>query len=495
MTTLPKDMRTEIATIAKDWVHPPFGGAILNYDETLLARGNGKGLKIYDELERDCHAFAVLQKRKLAVIAKEWTVLPASDAPIDKKAADLVREQLQNLKFDQLCLKMLDATLKGYSVGEIIWATDGSQIVVQKVKVKPQRRFMFGEDLEPRLLTLENLFPGTPLPPRKFIVHRSGEKDDDNPYGLGLGSMLFWPVFFKRQDITFWLTFVDKFASPTAMGEYPSGTSTQDQQKLLNALAGIASEAGIIVPAGMMVKFLEAARSGSIDTYERMARYMDEQISECVLGETLSTNLHGGGSLAAAKTHNEVRLELAKADSDLLSDTFNESLVRWIVELNMPGAAPPKIWRDFDEGEDLKTRSEVDVNITSMGYKAGLQYINDTYGGQWTFDPNATRPLLKSTLSTGQPPKMARSDTQFAEFTPDTVELLTDQTLGDADGSDMAKAFNKFLSECDSLEEAQQRMLDVYAEIPVKKTGKALGGRLFQADLTGQAQILDMGKA
>ncbi|MDR3629102.1 MAG: DUF935 family protein, partial [Desulfocapsaceae bacterium] len=254
---------------------------------------------------------------------------------------------------------------------------------------------------------------------------------------------------------------------------------------------GIASEAGIIVPAGMMVKFLEAARSGSIDTYERMARYMDEQISECVLGETLSTNLHGGGSLAAAKTHNEVRLELAKADSDLFSDTVNETLVRWIVELNLPSAEPPKIWRDFDEGEDLKTRSEVDVNVTSMGYKAGLQYINDTYGGEWTFDPNATRPLLKSTLSTGQPPKMARSDAQFGEQPPDTVELLTEQTLGDADGSDMVDAFYRYLSECDSLEEAQQRMLDVYAEIPVKKTGKALGNRLFQADLTGRAQILD----
>jgi phage gp29-like protein len=168
------------------------------------------------------------------------------------------------------------------------------------------------------------------------------------------------------------------------VGEYPNGTSKADQDKLLASLSTIASEAGIIVPQGMVVKLLEAARSGSIDTYEQLARYMDEQISECVLGETLSTNIGSSGSLAAAKTHNEVRLELAKGDSDLLSDTLNETLIRWIVELNLPGANPPKLWREFAEVDDLKIRSEMDKNLVDMGFEPDLQYINETYGGKWT---------------------------------------------------------------------------------------------------------------
>ena len=481
--TLSKDIRQEVATIQKDWIHPPYGGALLNHDDTLATRGGGRGLKIYDDIERDCHAFAVLQKRKLAVIAREWQIIPSSDSPADKKIADMVREQLKNLKLDQLCLKLLDATLKGYSVGEILWGVDGSKVVAAKVKVKPQRRFLFGEDMEPRLLTLQNLFPGEPLPPRKFIVHRYGEKDDDNPYGLGLGSMLFWPTLFKRQDITFWLTFVDKFASPTAMGEYPNGTSIDDQKKLLNSLSRIASEAGIIVPQGMLVKFLEAARSGSIGTYEKLARYMDEQISECVLGETLSTNLHGGGSQAAAKTHNEVRLELAKGDSDLLSDSLNESLIKWIVELNAPGADHPKLWRDFDEGEDLKVRSDMDVNITKMGFEADEQYINDTYGGKWKRSKNPKPPVQVEN----------QAEAQFAEAVPDTVDLLTEQALDAADGSDMVDAVYRLLQSAGSLEEVQRKLPDIYGDIPVDTTGQALGDRLLQADLTGRAEIIDLG--
>ena len=480
---LANDLRKEIATIGKDPMIPAYGGVMRNLDDTLLSRGGGKGLKIYDEIERDCHAYAVLQKRKLAIIAREWQVLPASDSALDKKAAELVQRQLSNLKFDQMCLKLLDSTLKGYSVGEIIWETDGSEIVASRVKVKPQRRFLFDEEQEPRLITLNNLFPGEPLPPRKFIVHRYGEKDDDNPYGLGLGHKLFWPVFFKRQDITFWLTFVDKFASPTAMGEYPAGTSDADQKKLLASLSAIASEAGIIVPQGMMVKFLEAARSGSIDTYERLARYMDEQISECVLGETLSTNIGGQGSLAAAKTHNEVRLELAKGDSDLLSDTINESLIRWIVAFNLPTANPPKVWRDFSEGEDLKTRSDMDKNLSEMGFDPDEQYINDTYGGKWKKRPSV-HGIQPSTIG-------GQASAQFAEPAPDAVDLLTGQTLAEADGSDMVDQVYRLLTEVGSLDEAAEKLLDIYDRIPVAKTGEALGNRLFQAELMGRAEILD----
>jgi phage gp29-like protein len=485
--TLNKDLRQEIATIAKDPTVALYGGVLSNQDDTLLSRGGGKGLKIYDEIERDCHAFAVLQKRKLAIIAREWQLLPASESALDKKAAELVERQLHNLRFDQVCVKLLDATLKGYSVAEILWGYDGAEIVARRVKVKPQRRFIFDEDQQARLLTPVDQVKGEQLPPRKFIVHRCGEKDDDNPYGLGLGHKLFWPVFFKKQDLTFWLTFVDKFAAPTAVGEYPNGTSEADQKKLLASLSTIASEAGIIVPQGMVVKLLEAARSGSIDTYERLARYLDEQISECVLGETLSTNIGNSGSLAASKTHNEVRLELAKGDSDLLSDTLNETLIRWIVELNLPGAKPPQLWRDFAEGDDLKVRSERDKNLVEMGFEPDLKYINETYGGKWT---KKAKPAQPQQPAPGEP-----LPAQFAEAEVDTVDQLTEQLLAESDGSDMVAAVYRLLEECGSLDEAQEKLLDLYERVPIDKTGQSLGDRLFQAELTGRAEILDRTEA
>ena len=79
----------EIATVARDSTLPNYGRDFLpNTDETLRIRGAGKGLTLYDDLERDAHAFAVLQKRMLAVSSREWEVEPASDAPADGRGSN-----------------------------------------------------------------------------------------------------------------------------------------------------------------------------------------------------------------------------------------------------------------------------------------------------------------------------------------------------------------------------------------------------------------------
>jgi phage gp29-like protein len=168
------------------------------------------------------------------------------------------------------------------------------------------------------------------------------------------------------------------------VGRYPHGTGEPDQKKLLAILRSISQDAGIVIPEGMVVEFLEAERSGSTDAYERMARYMDEQISLAVLGETMTTNAQSAGlGSGQANVHNEVRIELSKADSDLLSDTLNDTLVRWIVEFNLPGAGLPKLRRDFQEPEDLVARSERDKNLVEMGFEPDDDYIATTYGEGW----------------------------------------------------------------------------------------------------------------
>lgn len=378
------EMRNEIASIRRDVTYPVFFGRLTqilqNRDDTLLTRGGSKGLKLYDEIERDAHAYAMLEKRKNAVIAREWGVDAASDSPRDRAIADELEGMLANIKFDRLCKDMLDANLKGYSVSEIMWRPEGNRIIPSHYFARDQRRFAFDADRQLRMLTPENPIDGEVMPGRKFIVHTVGGKDG-SPYGLGLGSKLFWPVFFKKQDITFWLIFADKFGSPTPVGKYPPGTTQGDQDKLLAALQAIATDAAVVIPEGMQADLLEAQRSGAGDFYERLARYMDEQISEVVTGETLTTTVSSsGGNRALGEVHNEVRMEVAKGDADLLSDTLNETLIKWIVDLNWPGAEPPTVWRDFSEAEDLKVRAERDKTLEEMGWELTEEEFIRVYG-------------------------------------------------------------------------------------------------------------------
>ncbi|MFG6462303.1 DUF935 domain-containing protein [Roseateles sp. DXS20W] len=405
-------LRQEIASIERDPHRVFFGGIQYNEDDTLKSRGGSKGLKIYQELKRDAHAGAVLAKRKRAVTGRPWVVEPASEAPADVAAADLVREYFESIQFNQLCKRLLEATLQGFAVVEAIWEVVDGKLLPTKLKARNARRFTFDVNDEMRLLTREAPLLGEPLPPRKFIIHRRGADTEDSPYGEGVGAMLFWPVFFKRNGITFWLTFADKFGAPTALGKYPPNAQQADQKKLLAALKAISRDAGVIIPDGMAVEFLEAQRSGSVDTYEKLVRYMDELISKAVLGETMSTTASSAGlGSGQANVQDDVRMEVAKDDADELDETLTE-FARWIVELNIAGAKPPRVRRVFDEPEDTVKLATRDKLLTEMGFEPDEAYIQQTYGNGWKKKAPAPMPPALASM----PPGGAVDETDQADF-------------------------------------------------------------------------------
>lgn len=346
---LPAEAKMLVATARNDITIPYYSGVLQHADDTLIQRGGGKGLKIYDEIERDTHAGSMLQKRKRVVLSREWEIKPASSSPLDVKAADACREIVTSLPFDQICEDMLDATLKGFSIGETVWMRDGRSIVPEQIVSHDQRRFAFDECWNPRLLTWTNMRNGEELPQRKFMVHRFGVKGN-NPYGLGLGSKLFWPVLFKREGITFWLHFLEKFASPTVIGFTPYGTLSEEQNKLLNQLANLRGRSAITAPIGTDIKFLEAVRSSAV-SYQDFLSYWDKQISICVNGETLTTDIGSSGSRAASETHADQLDMGGDSDGDLLSSTLRRDLLTWIVEYNYPGAGVPWLWRVRQKNE------------------------------------------------------------------------------------------------------------------------------------------------
>lgn len=341
---LPSEARTLIASVANDITVPIFSRLLQNADDTLLAQGGGKGLAIYDEIERDTHAGSMLEKRKNSVISRDWEVEPGGDQPLDKEAAEFVEECIEALPFDQICKDLLGATLKGFAVGEIVWERDQGWIKPVRIKAHDQRRFVFDRDWQLRLLTWTAMTEGELLPDRKFVIHRVGVRGN-NPYGLGLGNSLFWPVLFKREGITFWLHFLEKFAGPTVIGKTPYGMLSEEQNRLLNTLTDIRTSSAVTVPIGTDVDFLEASRGGSV-SYQDFLAYWDAQISIRVTGETLTSQVTAdGGSRALGDVHQNQLDVLADSDGDLLTDTLRQTLCRWIVEYNFPGAAVPSIRR------------------------------------------------------------------------------------------------------------------------------------------------------
>ena len=354
-------------------------------DSVLQLKGAGD-YKVYMEVLRDDEVKAAFGQRVRAVIARPWEVQPGGKKLQDKKAAEFVKDVVDNLDFDAITEKMLYGVFYGYAVGEPIWEVKKNLWWIGDIKVRDRRRFAFNPDMELRLKTMQNPL-GEALPDYKFWHFATGADHDDEPYGVGLAHWLYWPVFFKRGGIEFWLKFLDKFGTPTLKGQYPSGTPDDEQDKILEALRAIQHDSAIAVPEGTEVTVLEAARSGTAD-YNGLVKMMNDAINKVIIGQTASSS-GTPGRLGNEELQGDVRLDIVKADADLICMSFNKTIVKWLVDFNFPaGTAYPQLWRTVEEPEDLKSRSERDKNINEIGYKPTLQYIEDTYGGEW----EATKP-------------------------------------------------------------------------------------------------------
>ena len=404
---LRRAQRAEVAGVTRSSYlsrYPLYGGArVLPKDENLIHFGSYRAYEIYRDILRDPHSYAVTQKRWLSVVGREWTLTAASDRRIDRKARDMVEAQLKAIGsydeeieggdvipnlfsgFDQACYNLLRAEHYGFRPAEIIWDSDGKEVFVKQIKDRNNGRFVYvvgNKGYRFRLLTNESTYLGEPLPPKKFIIHTM-DPEDDNPYGWGFAARIFYPVQFKRELARFSLIYADKYGTPTGVGKYPNGRKDLKDQ-LLESISSLAQEGNLAIPEDASFEWLTPSGRGN-EVYIELMNYFDREISKVVLGETGSTDQQdGGGSRARDQVGNDVRLELTKASADLLNQTLNNSLIKWIVWYNFGDRAqPPLLSRRFpelEEKEDLNGKASRDRTLSEMmELKPTVKYIEDTY--------------------------------------------------------------------------------------------------------------------
>ena len=379
------ELGAEFAHRLRDPFETTYMGVLRTNDPLLLERGQG-GVELYRDLRRDGKVFAGLQKRQLALIGKDWQVQPRATG--DARAAqdaEVVTTILKGFAFDKLCSELLQALLAGYVVAEIVWTVRDGLIVPERVVTRAQRRFVFvqADEATPpqlHLLTRENMLTGVPVPQRKFIVHRVNP-EDDNPYGTGLGLQLFWPVFFKRKGIVAWNKLCDRFGSPTPHGKYPRNASPKEKATLVDALRAMSNDGYLATPEGMEVALLEAKLAGNVTTQQQLCEYMDAWIAEVLTGQEPARTGGGGAVAAAAQERQNVRQDLTQADSDLLSETLNETLIAWICEYN--GLQPCHVYRQIQEEQDRKTQAEADKAVADLGFELDEATARAKYGEGW----------------------------------------------------------------------------------------------------------------
>lgn len=499
-----KPITDEISGVEKDIFRDFIGRALLNPDKVLKSESGGKSIELYSDLLRDAKVGSTLQTRRLAVTGREWEVIPASDKRQDVKTADYVQEVLKAINLDAYRRAALSGLVLGFKPCEIMWDYSEGDIFISKIIPRASRRFVFDLQGKMRMLTLGNMIEGEELPERKFQCF-TNPSDDGSPYGDGLGRMLYWPVWFKKNAIKFWMIFADKFGSPTAIGKYPPGTTKDQQNELLAAIEAIQQESAVKIPNTMVIELLEAARQGSVDTYETLCNFMDRQIAQVVLGHT-GTSESTPGKLGSEDAANEVREDYIKSDADLLCESENNQMVRWTVDYNFPGVSRngyPKAWIRTGPEEDLQPLAERDQILVTIGVPIGEQYFYDTYGipkpeeGEKTVTPATTNnplsPFSKGGSDRGDGGFLKeyslnkRGEGVVDSPSPDQqdIETLADNSLSAA-SLDLSP-LQKIIDSAESYEDLQKKIKQAYGSINLQDFRTVLSRALFMAELKGRS--------
>lgn len=517
--------------LTKELAAPSLSGVRTVWDNTVtsgltphrlasMLQGAASG-DMYDYLtlaeemeERDLHYRCEIGKRKLAVSSLPISVEAYSDSAHDVKLADDVRALVKRAGFRGLLKDLLDAIGKGYSVAEIIWQR-GATWWPERYEWRDPRFFTFDRESrrQIRLLDEEDMINGIPLAPYKFIVHLPHLKTGI-PIRGGLARVAAWSYLCKNYDVKDWLAFVEVFGMPLRVGKYGAGADGKDIDVLKMAVANLGSDAAAVIPESMKIEFIESGKKGGGESiFQALADWLDAQVSKGILGQTASSS-GTPGRLGDDKLQAEVRDDIRNDDGQQLAETLNRYLIKPFIDLNHgPQENYPELTLQALEQEDITTLVLALEKLVPLGLEVEQSVVRDKIGLP---DPAKGAVLLRAQ---SQPPPVepavkpaatnrqqssdngacpgcgsARNSQGDAVNTADGVDVvdeLTDQTLDDADGSDMVDAVYRLLAESGSLEEAQAKLLDIYDRIPLTATGEALGNRLFQADLTGQAEILD----
>lgn len=368
--------------------HVPTSGSydtlVRPQDDLLIQKGGVQALNIYQRLLFDSNVQAAWLKVSQEITSRDLVVEAASDLPGDIAVKEFVEEQIQDLPMDEIFRGLLEAYVVGFSVGEVMWRRTASGVKAYDVRMRDPRRFRFQESEDAdmgftmRMVTRQNMHIGDELPARKFIVFRYWSQANGDPYGCGLGRILYPIVKFKRRALESQLLYSDRFANPTAVAKAPLSATTTEIDTLYNHLQNLSQETALILPEGYDLDFINPA--GSPDTFTTIRDSLIKEINMLITGEDETGNVDSG-SRASSEVALKVREVRAKELSELLCETLNESLIRWIVDLNYgTSVVPPKLRRDFklDEKSTL-TMTDVGTMIEKVGFRPTREWVQDTF--------------------------------------------------------------------------------------------------------------------
>lgn len=452
--------------------------------------------ELFDQIEeRDGHIIGEIGKRRNVILDVKFEVTSASKDSRDVKIAEAVEEMLSNITdWADVLVSMQDAVGKGFSAQEIKWDASEGQASIERFEFIEQKRFLFYDTAGilssvPRLITDTDPL-GIDIPSWKVLYHRYGGKSG-HATRSGIYRVCTWWYLFKNYSIKDWLVFCEVYGMPLRLGKYDQGASTADRDALEMAVRTLGSDAAGIISKSTEIEFVEASKGTSgADLYKDLGSFANKEMSKAILGSTLTADVDGKGSYAAANTHNEVRLDLLRSDARAIATTIRDQLIRPWVGFNYGWDTPvPKYDGIFEEPEDLKAYAEI-IDKLSDRIDIPQSWVRQKFSiPEPEKGEDCMRPRQQSAVDSRK--KVAASTPTPIVEDEDPLKAFLDRMQNESRPSveQMMQTIRSVMDQSDSLEEFREVMLDAWESIESEDLGDLMAQAMSLAELMGRFEV------
>lgn len=372
------------------WVN--LGGEVIIQpeDDLLLRRGGVEALHIYKEVLYDHSVQSAFKKLVQEITARDIRISPFSDSPEDEEIAEFVGEALKDLPMDAIYSGLAESLIVGVGYGEVLWHQKDGKTTPYDVRIRDQRRFLFTKMSHKKpLVNVKSFYglrvrnsisdyPGKQVPLRKFIVSRSYITNSSDPYGRGLGRILYPLIQFSRRALESYLLFTDRFATPTAVGEVPPTATEEEANQFFDHIKNLSQEMALVLPPGFSLKF-ESPAQGNPDMFMNLIDHIDGVINLLIVGENES-GMAEAGSYASSEVANLISSTRSQELSQSISTDLRNSLVKWIVELNFGIEKNiPYLERTFNLTKSNLTVTDLSTIKEKFGYQPSKSWIEHQF--------------------------------------------------------------------------------------------------------------------
>lgn len=168
------------------------------------------------------------------------------------------------------------------------------------------------------------------------------------PWTWGLWRLLGRWWLLKQYAVTDWARHSESHGKPAYIIETTDAASNQlknERRDIVADLQSIGELEAMALPFGFKVELLEASTTAN-DVFQSQIDVANDGIAIAILGQNLTTSV-SGGSLAAARVHEQVRNDIKEFDEQTLSTALHNDSIRWWTELNF-GAEQDVPWARWD---------------------------------------------------------------------------------------------------------------------------------------------------